>query len=272
MTEQAWSASEPEIGGAIDSLRIDAIGYLPQKSGLLDSRFGFDGVGLVFRGYGTFQVDDGPVFRLEAPAWFAVWPGPRFRYGPGSGASWEERYLCFSGARVGDWVRWRWLDRHPGPRPLLRPEAALQSHRRIAAAFHSAGADLDEAKLEAERLVWTLARDSAPHEDPLERVLAEWRRRTPLDTDLEAEAAKLGMSYSAFRQKVLARTGRSPYQYLLRLRMDEACRRLLVTNDPVKAIADATGFGGVEGFCRAFRRVKGMTPTEFRTRFRAMGS
>ena len=274
--EISWNATEPELGSRMDTLRIATIGSIPAKAEVLDSRFTFDGLGLVLDGRGFFQVDDGPVQPLEAPSVFYVWEGPRFRYGPLPGTVWEERYLCFTGKRVADWLRWRWLPRSGTPRSLLDVTLHVDRHRRAVQAFKRGSVgDIDEAKLETEQLVFGLQREAGTRtlrHDPLGRLLAEWNENLPVDQDLPRCAARLEMSYSGFRQKFRESTGLSVYQYLLRLRLDAACRRLIETDQQVKAIAQASGFAGAESFCRAFRRLKRMTTSEYRSRHRAMQS
>lgn len=272
--EAFWSASEPELGGQIDTLRIPIIGHAQLKRDMVDTRFPYHGVGLVLEGDGFFQIDDGPMHPVEAPAVFYVSAGPRFRYGPHPGAAWEERYLCFAGPRVADWQRWRWLPDAGAPRGLLSVSEHVGHHRRAVQAFQRGGVgDLDEAKLAAEQLVFSLHREAElgkSRRDPLSRLLSEWREALPRDVDLRKCAARLEMSYSGFRQQFRECTGLSVYQYLLRLRLDAACQLLIASDQQVKAIAHASGFSGVESFCRAFQRLKRMTATEYRSRHRAM--
>jgi AraC family transcriptional regulator of arabinose operon len=274
--EPAWSASEPELGSRIDTLRMALVGHIPAKAEEVHSEFSFDGLGLVLAGRGSYQVDDGPVHPIEAPAVFMIWEGPSFHYGPQPGTTWEERFLCFTGQRVDDWHRWRWLPRSGSPRSLLNMTEHVDRHRRVMQAFQRGHAgDLDQAKLEAEQLVFGLygeVQAGAPRHDPLSRLLQEWKEQLPVDQDLPQCAATLDMSYSGFREKFRERTGLSVYQYLLRLRLDAACRLLIETDQQVKAIAGNSGFAGPESFCRAFQRLKRMTPMEYRTRHRAMRS
>ena len=272
-SKDEWSATEPEVSGVMDTLRIETVGYLPRKRELVDARFGFEGFGIVIKGHGRFRVANGTDRELRAPAVFFIWPGPLFRYGPAPGTTWEERCLCFSGRRVQDWLRWGWLD-HPGtPMPLAQTEALVQHHRNIALAFRPGGKpSLDEAKIEIERMVLLLHRmteESALGDDNVSRLIRDWSESPPLRVDLHATAAKLGISYSGFRAKFLQQAGVGPYQFLLRMRIDGAARRLLTGSLPVKAVALDAGFEHTESFCRAFQRIKGVSPGKFRARFRA---
>ena len=56
----------------------------------------------------------------------------------------------------------------------------------------------------------------------------------------------------------------SPYQYLMRLKMNVAVQRLLIPNTSVKKVAYELGFGDPFHFSRAFKRVFGLSPSTFR--------
>ena len=272
--QTAWSASEAEWGSAVDTLRIELIGHIPNKTERVDTRFSFEGLGLVLTGRGFFQMDDGSVYPVEAPAVFYIWEGPRFRYGPLPGTSWDERYLCFTGQRVRDWHRWRWLERQEAPRSLLKASQHAALHQQAVEAFQRGNTgDIDEAKLKTEQLIFELHREAAigvSRSDPLKNLIAEWKENLPPDLNLQQCARRLDMSYSGFREKFRERTGLSVYQYVLRLRLENSCRLLIETGQQIKAIAHESGFSSVESYCRSFQRVKRMSASEYRSRHRAM--
>lgn len=56
----------------------------------------------------------------------------------------------------------------------------------------------------------------------------------------------------------------SPYQYLLRLKMNHAAERLQQSNVLVKQVAVETGFADAFHFSRVFHRVLGISPAAFR--------
>jgi transcriptional regulator GlxA family with amidase domain len=63
--------------------------------------------------------------------------------------------------------------------------------------------------------------------------------------------------------------GCTPATYVERSRVDVARRLLEDTGLTLDAVADGAGFGSVETLRRAFRRVLGVAPHEYRARFRA---
>lgn len=56
----------------------------------------------------------------------------------------------------------------------------------------------------------------------------------------------------------------SPTEFLLALRLQEARRLLVTTDETLSGIALATGFFDQSHFTKRFRKVTGMTPTQFR--------
>jgi len=91
-----------------------------------------------------------------------------------------------------------------------------------------------------------------------------------LDEDLSvpALARRACMSDRNFARAFRRETGRTPGAYVEEARVESA-RIALETGDlPVEAVAQQAGFGTVETMRRAFRRQVGVSPNEYRTRFR----
>ena len=55
----------------------------------------------------------------------------------------------------------------------------------------------------------------------------------------------------------------SPYQYLLKLKMQHATRRLQIPGVPVKEVGDELGFADPSHFSRAFKKQEGLSPAQF---------
>jgi AraC family transcriptional regulator len=60
--------------------------------------------------------------------------------------------------------------------------------------------------------------------------------------------------------------GRTPYQYLIDIRLRHAAYLLMQTKDDIRDITWASGFNDPSAFCRAFRAAYGTSPGQYRTR------
>jgi AraC family transcriptional regulator len=60
--------------------------------------------------------------------------------------------------------------------------------------------------------------------------------------------------------------GRTPYQYLIDIRLQHAAHLLMQTQDDIRHITWASGFIDPSAFCRAFRTRYGASPGQYRTR------
>lgn len=126
-----------------------------------------------------------------------------------------------------------------------------------------AGTDVATAKMP------TPSQGALPHGgaimDPhLGRVLEYIHSAYTSPMDIDSMAIVAHQSRYHFMRSFKALTGSTPYQYLLNLRVEEASRRLRLTADTVTTISYGLGFSSVSQFYRAFQRVKGVTPMEYR--------
>jgi transcriptional regulator GlxA family with amidase domain len=85
-------------------------------------------------------------------------------------------------------------------------------------------------------------------------------------TDALAEEA--GLSQRSLSRHFRTGLNVSPADFVERVRLDLAQRRLLETDDTVETIALRCGFGSLRRMDRAFARVIAVSPTEFRSRFK----
>jgi len=94
--------------------------------------------------------------------------------------------------------------------------------------------------------------------------LVEWMQ-THLDRPLDVPtlARRAGLTERSFYRKFTEATGKTPAQFVERLRLD-AARALLAKDMPLKAIAGKVGLGSSARLGAAFERGFGMTPSLFR--------
>ncbi|MEM9644093.1 MAG: AraC family transcriptional regulator [Planctomycetota bacterium] len=85
-------------------------------------------------------------------------------------------------------------------------------------------------------------------------------------------AKMAGLSVSQFERRFRRAFGASPHQYLIRVRIEHACRLLVDTNQTVSEVAQACGFYDHAHFSRRFRRLMNVTPSKYRSQSRDIAS
>lgn len=81
-------------------------------------------------------------------------------------------------------------------------------------------------------------------------------------------AERVGMSERHFARRFAEETGVSPARYVAEVRIEAARRELEATADTVDLIAHRCGFGTAETMRRTFARRLGVSPDQYRQRFR----
>ena len=82
-------------------------------------------------------------------------------------------------------------------------------------------------------------------------------------------AREAGASRSVLAERFTSFVGQSPMLYLTHWRMQLAASRLTAGAAPVSAVASGVGYQSEAAFCRAFKKVTGVTPASWRNRPRA---
>jgi len=100
--------------------------------------------------------------------------------------------------------------------------------------------------------------------------LASWIA-THLRQDLSVEtlAEKACLSPRQFARRFKRAFGVTPGDFVERLRLDEARRRLSTSGASIEGVADSVGFSSADSFRRAFERRFHLAPSNFRGRFSA---
>lgn len=80
-------------------------------------------------------------------------------------------------------------------------------------------------------------------------------------------AERVNLSERQFRRRFQALTGQTPVKYVEQLRIETACERLVHDSTSMDQIARSVGYDNEDSFRRAFLRLRGVSPSEFRARF-----
>jgi transcriptional regulator GlxA family with amidase domain len=98
--------------------------------------------------------------------------------------------------------------------------------------------------------------------------LASQREQAVTVADIARHA---GLEPRTFLRRFVAATGMKPSEYQQRLRMTRARELLEFSRTTVDAIALSVGYDDVGGFRRVFRKIVGLTPSDYRRRFSRIG-
>ena len=162
---------------------------------------------------------------------------------------------------------------------LERPRHAASLFKRMREAF---AGDSPGKGLELRGLLLQLLAPFAGTADPVRqekrrqgilrfRNVLEYVNRhlgEPITVDDLAVLAHLERTY--FTRLFASHFGLPPARFILRRRIERAKRRLWETNDTLEAIAAALGFADAFHLSKAFKRVTGISPSDFRRQPRGM--
>lgn len=82
---------------------------------------------------------------------------------------------------------------------------------------------------------------------------------------LEDIAAHANMSKNAFCRYFKKRTNKTFFQFLIEIRIENACKFILKNPDwAISYVSEQSGFNNVAHFNRKFKEIKGVTPSEFK--------
>ncbi|WP_025091096.1 helix-turn-helix domain-containing protein [Brucella intermedia] len=192
------------------------------------------------------------------------------------------------------WFRREWIDGLTGGSVELAPIRRLISDARTALAFDPAlgrrlSADFEALFLHppAQRLIGLLTilarlaeeRTRQPlssvipqqhvgDRSRIDRVLVHIHKHYHAPLRMEELAEIAFLSISGLHRLFQRHTQMSVSEYVIALRIGESCSRLSGTNQPIQHIAAEVGYASLANFNRQFRRLRGMSPREYRNSFR----
>ena len=107
-------------------------------------------------------------------------------------------------------------------------------------------------------------------EDPrLGKIITEIVEQPGREYTLELLADRVHMSRSTFAERFAKTFGRPAMDFVREVRLRQAAKRLIETDQPVQSIAAQLGYDSRSHFSRAFHAFFGMTPAQHRATYRA---
>jgi len=75
---------------------------------------------------------------------------------------------------------------------------------------------------------------------------------------------EVGLSKDKLQAGMQCRTGKTLHKYIQQVRLENAKELLVNTNDPLKSVADASGFVNESHFCKVFKKMHLVSPVQYR--------
>ncbi|SCB58842.1 AraC-type DNA-binding protein [Rhizobium aethiopicum] len=226
---------------------------------------------LIAEGRGLFEFGRrGKTQRVEAGSIVLLFPGVWHRFAPDPELGWTENWIeCRSTAF--DFAR---------TAGLIDPtRSVLPSTPEVGAVFERIhGLAVDDG-LANQPLLSTLGlqllallsqqkelTSAAPADRLVERARMLLMERCTQRISVEDVAGELGVSYSYFRRVFRDKTGVSPKQHLVSLRIRRAQDIFANTDKPIKEVAGLLGFSSAFHLSSQFQHLVGCSPSEYKRR------
>ncbi|WP_296949463.1 AraC family transcriptional regulator [uncultured Massilia sp.] len=115
-------------------------------------------------------------------------------------------------------------------------------------------------------LLDTLVLDAVRAPSRLAALLASVEADPGGPWDTASMARRAGLSPSRLHALFRSELDTTPHDWLLRLRLERVCDRLVAGNEPVAVLAQWAGFSDQSALTRAMRRTLDVTPADYRRR------
>lgn len=227
----------------------------------------------VLNGQCRYVHPDGRCQDFVSGDFFWVFPDLPHRYGPAPGKSYDEFYIKFDGPVFDLWREGGVLDPQHFAYHLQPVEYWLGRFRAMVQAWPAASPFSIQPICQLQAILAEIIESHG--RSPVEKENVAWLQQayellaasdSTAMLEMESIADRLGMSYANFRKKFTSLARMSPGRYHTLLVMRRACRYLQEQPISSKEIAHLLGFCDQCHFSRRFKKVIGVTPSEYRDR------
>ncbi len=261
----------------IADLYITDIGYYPQARHHYRERpSGSTQFILIYcvEGQGEIRLNE-TTHMISADQFFIIPAGMSHAYHSDEQNPWSIYWIHFSGLKSGNYSRFAGqplaIERGKTSRISYRVDLFSEIFRNLDRGFSIE--TLEYINLCLPHLLssfthlsqFRLIKESG-EKDPVAQSINFMLEQLTKKLKLEEIAAETGLSASYFSRLFVNRTGHSPIDYFIQLKIQRACRLLDNSKWMIADVAREMGFDDQFYFSRVFRKVMGMTPGEYRKR------
>lgn len=261
----------------IADLYITDIGYFPQARHHFRERpSGSLQFILIYcvEGKGEIRMED-IVCEVPADHFFIISPSMSHSYHSDEKNPWSIYWIHFSGAKAGFFSRFACqrlpIERDKTSRINDRIDLFFEIFRNLERGFSIE--TLEYTNLCLAHLLTSFTHmnqfrlvKQADENDPVAQSINFMLEHLSRKLKLEKIASEIGLSVSHYSRLFQNRTGHSPIDYFIQLKIQRACRLLDNSGWLIVEVSREIGFEDQFYFSRVFRKVMGMSPAEYQKR------
>ena len=224
----------------------------------------------ITEGAGVFESSSAGSINVEAGHVILLFPDEWHSYAPNKETGWTEHWIGFSG-EFSDRLMVHYFNKKY---PVLSVGYSAELIRIIEQIY-------DSSKLKSQSVMsgYTLAvisyisdfikktNNQGSIERTIEKAKGHILRNYGEEIDLEELSRMLGLGYSNFRTHFKQKTGFSPRQYQLFIRLNIAKELLAKTDYKINEITTDLGFKSTYYFSRIFKQKEGISPSDHRKKY-----
>jgi AraC-like DNA-binding protein len=256
-------SAEKEIGLWIDRIGVGSSSSKMNKLRIL----GLYAAVCIESGSGFYYSEEAGKIPVSAGDTIIVFPDIPHQYF--SEPKWETRFVVWSGPEAAKLERLGFLSREhiviPGG-----ANAVIEANKALLEIIHreDLGSILARKNIALEMILklhrCRLSEGKYRHTDTqIDRAVAYMRNNYAKALSVSGCAAEVNMSESHFRRLFKQRTGRSPKEFIITLKISKA-KELLSRGESIKKTAELVGWEDEFYFMRIFRKISGISPGKFR--------
>lgn len=227
----------------------------------------------VVEGSGVIELE-GVKYRLDKNHFFIIPAKQQHRYWSDPKEVWSIYWLHFSGTNSKLFSKLFSDIQQISPSPIARIHDRIQLFNEIIEILQM-GYSMDNIEYANLCLYQLLASfkyidqyraKNLVKNDPIQKSIRFMRDHLHLSLELQTLAHEAGLSVSHYSALFKQKTRQSPIDYFIQLKIQYACQLIDLNNLSIRQVSEAIGYTDSFYFSRIFKKVMGVSPSEYRKR------
>jgi AraC family transcriptional regulator, arabinose operon regulatory protein len=259
----------------LQPLYVSSLGYYPYAKGHYTYRKKGLPENFIFycvNGHGWYKIEE-ERFEVGPNEFFILPPNKEHAYGSHESQPWSIYWIHFGGTSLPDFNKMQVVKNHFKPRHIKTSDTIISLFTSIYKTLES-GYSIDNLAFSSMCLSHYLTlfiynsrhfESISTRTDIIDNVIRYMQDNINSNITLQDLCDHFHYSPSRFSGLFKNRTGFSPIDYFIQLKMQKASQLLDFTDQAIKDIAAAFGFDDPYYFSRRFRKTIGLSPKQYRS-------